>query len=240
MWKKIIYNNIETDYSVSDKGEVRKDTNNYMMKLSIQQGYYHVTLQINGKPKRFRVHRLVAEAFIPNPENKPYVNHKDGHRNNNCINNLEWVTPKENTQHAIKTGLMTPTREKGVVQYSLSGEKIAEYVSLNEAARQTGSSNEKICLCCQLQRKTHNGFQWRYKNEAGEKLQSVEKPKTLPRKIAKIDPNTNEILDIYNSITQAAKAVGGSSGAICNIVNGKTCNRTHHGFGWKIVEDIVQ
>ena len=97
MWKKIIYNNITTDYSISDSGEVRKDTTNYIMKLQIQQGYNHVTIQINGKPKRFRVHRLVAEAFIPNPESKPYVNHIDGNRQNNLVENLEWVTPAENT-----------------------------------------------------------------------------------------------------------------------------------------------
>ena len=79
MWKTIIYNNTATNYSVSDNGEVRKDTNNYMMKLQIQQGYQHVTLQINGKPKRFRVHRLVAEAFIPNPKHLPQINHKISH-----------------------------------------------------------------------------------------------------------------------------------------------------------------
>ena len=115
MWKKIIYNEITTDYSVSDKGEVRKDTTNHLMKLQIQQGYSHVTIQINGKPKRFRVHRLVAEAFIPNPDGKPYVNHIDGNRQNNSITNLEWVTPAENTRHAVDTGLMLPTRERAVV-----------------------------------------------------------------------------------------------------------------------------
>jgi len=60
----------------------------------------------DGTTKRCRVHRLVAQAFIPNPENKPYVNHKDGNRANNCVANLEWVTASENAIHARQTGLI--------------------------------------------------------------------------------------------------------------------------------------
>lgn len=240
MWKKIIYNEQETNYSISDKGEVRKDANNYIMKLQIQQGYKHVTLQINKKAKRFRVHRLVAEAFIPNPENKPYVNHIDGNRQNNLVENLEWVTPAENTQHAVSSGLMLPTRERSVVQFDLDGSKIAEFPSLREAARQTNSNDEKICICCQLQRKQHNGFQWRYKNECGEKVQQIKEYTTKPKKVAQIDPKTNEIIAIYNSMTQAAKAVGGTQSAISHVIKGDKQTKTHKGYGWKLVEDIVQ
>lgn len=240
MWKKIIYNEITTDYSVSDKGEVRKDTTNYLMKLQIQQGYSHVTIQINGKAKRFRVHRLVAEAFIPNPDGKPYVNHIDGNRQNNSITNLEWVTPTENTRHAIDTGLMLPTRERAVVQFSLDGEKIAEYVSISAAARETNSKDEKICLCCQLQREQHNGYQWRYKNECGEKLQKIKEYTTRPKKVAQVNPKTGEIIAIYDSMTQAARAVGGTQSAITHVIKGDKQTKTHKGFGWKLVEDIVQ
>lgn len=240
MWKKIIYNEQETNYSISDKGEVRKDANNYIMKLQIQQGYKHVTLQINKKAKRFRVHRLVAEAFIPNPENKPYVNHIDGNRQNNLVENLEWVTPAENTQHAVSSGLMLPTRERSVVQFDLDGNKIAEFPSLREAARQTNSNDEKICVCCQLQREQHNGFQWRYKNECGEKVQQIKEYTTKPKKVAQIDPKTNEIIAIYDSMTQAAKAVGGTQSAISHVIKGDKQTKTHKGYGWKLVEDIVQ
>ena len=97
MWKKVIYNNQETSYSVSDIGEVKNDKTGYILKPAIQQGYAHVTIYIDKKPKRVKIHRLVATAFIPNLDNKPYVNHKDGIRSNNNVNNLEWVTFKENT-----------------------------------------------------------------------------------------------------------------------------------------------
>lgn len=239
MWKKIIIDNIETNYSVSENGIVRNDNTNKILSQRIQQGYCHVGLTINGKAKSCRVHRLVAQAFIPNPENKPYVNHIDGIRSNNNVENLEWCTPKENTQHAVKTGLMLPTRERAVIQFSLEGERLAEYVSLAEAARQTGSSVEKIILCCKMQRKTHNNFQWRYKEDDASSIQATEKPKTLAKKVAQLDPKTGEILNIYDSMCQAAKAVGGTQSAITHVIKGDKSTKTHKGFGWKLVDDIV-
>lgn len=83
----------------------------------------HVTIYIDKKGKRVKIHRLVANAFIPNPDNKPYVNHIDGIRSNNRVENLEWVTASENTRHAVDTGLFLPTREKSVTQFFLDGEK---------------------------------------------------------------------------------------------------------------------
>lgn len=240
MWKKIYYDNIETNYSISDVGEVKNDTTGYILKPAIQQGYAHVTLYINKKGKRVKIHRLVATAFIPNPNNKPYVNHIDGIRSNNNVENLEWVTASENTQHAVDTGLFLPTREKSVTQFSLNGEKIATYPSTMEAGRMTNSSPEKIVICCQRKRKTHNGFQWRYTNEAGEKIQPEQVPKTTARPVAQIDPITNQVIATYPSITSAAKAVNGSSGAITNIINKTKQTKTHKGFGWILVEDIVQ
>lgn len=82
-------------------------------------GYLYCYLYKNGKGRRFAVHRLVAEAFIPNPDKKPEVNHLDGNKYNNCVENLEWVTRKENVRHAADTGLW--------VQYDRSGERNPMY-----------------------------------------------------------------------------------------------------------------
>ena len=77
------------------------------------KGYLYVGLLKDGKQVRVSVHRLVAETFIPNPENKPEVNHIDGDKTNNCVSNLEWVTTSENAIHAFETGLRKPKDQKG-------------------------------------------------------------------------------------------------------------------------------
>lgn len=70
------------------------------------RGYYTSTLQVAGKPVPQQIHRLVAETFIPNPDNLPFINHKDGNKLNNCVENLEWCTAEQNLQHAARTDLM--------------------------------------------------------------------------------------------------------------------------------------
>lgn len=239
MWKKIIIDNVITNYSVNEEGKVKNDITDKELSPRVQQGYKHVTIYINKKPKSCRVHRLVATAFIPNIKNKPYVNHLNGIRSDNRMENLEWVTPSENTQHAVDTGLFKPTREKQVVQYSLNGDKIAIYRSISEAARKTNSSVEKIVNCCQFTRKTHNEYQWRYKEDEVDKLQSAELPKTKAKKVAQVNPKTNEVIAIYDSFCQAAKAVNGTQSAITHVIKGDKGTKTHKGFGWKLVDDIV-
>ena len=109
-WRKVIYENIETNYSVSSTGRVRNDSTNRELNPSTQQDYKHITLQINGKSKRFRVHRLVAIAFIPNPDNLPEVNHKDECKTNNCVDNLEWCDHKYNNNYGSKKGSTSGTK----------------------------------------------------------------------------------------------------------------------------------
>lgn len=82
-------------------------------------GYIIVSLHLNLKIKQFRVHRLVARAFIPNPENKPYVNHIDGNKQNNRVDNLEWCTAQENSIHAVKSGLLRNSSLRGDLHNSL-------------------------------------------------------------------------------------------------------------------------
>lgn len=236
MWKKFIYEGQETDYSVSTEGEVRKDTTNYILSQSSQQDYKFVGLIINGKQKRMRVHRMVALTFIDNPDNKPYVNHINGNRSDNNVENLEWVTPSENTQHAVRTGLFKNSHARAVIQYNLNGEQMATFESASEAARQTGGSQSKITMCCRRQRESANDYQWRYYDDIQD-VQKIIKKFITGKRVAQCDEEGN-ILRIYPSFKEAARAVNGTSSAISRVCSGT--NIRHKGYKWKLVEEIVQ
>ena len=112
-WKRIYYKGKKTNYDVSNKGEVRNHKTKKKLKKGLKEdGYYCVSLHIDDKQKTFTVHRLVALAFIDNPENKKTVNHKDGYKKNNCAYNLEWMTDEENKKHSSINGLNKHDRNK--------------------------------------------------------------------------------------------------------------------------------
>lgn len=114
MKKKIILNNIETNYEIYDDGRCFNVKTNKFLKGNIKNnGYKMYNLSINGEKKYYSVHRLVAMAFLENPEEKSYVNHKDGNKLNNNLSNLEWATPQENRNHAI-TSQLSATRSKQI------------------------------------------------------------------------------------------------------------------------------
>lgn len=97
---------------IGHNGCVRTKGDSILRKLQTGKGYHSVILFLNGESKQFKVHRLVATAFIPNPNNLPQVNHKDGDKTNNHVSNLEWCTQSENMTHAFNTGLNAPLKGK--------------------------------------------------------------------------------------------------------------------------------
>jgi len=102
-------------YQVSNKGRIKRicETHERLLKTPpTALGYLRFNISINNKSKSKYVHVAVAEAFIPNPEKKPTVNHKDGDKTNNCVGNLEWATRSENSQHAWDTGLFSHEKMK--------------------------------------------------------------------------------------------------------------------------------
>ena len=122
-----------TDYYVSSKGRIKHFKHNRWVFVSLSKtndGYSKCTLFINGKAKYYRVHRLVANAFIPNPLNKPTVNHIDGNKDNNSADNLEWSTLSEQMVHAYATGLKKPVKGCNHPSSTLTQEQVDEIRSL--------------------------------------------------------------------------------------------------------------
>ena len=120
-------------------------------------GYLKVRLCNGEKSKTFNLHRLVAEVFIPNPNNYKEVNHKDENKSNNIVSNLEWCDRKYN----INYGTRTEKCSKPVLQYDLNGNLIKEWKSINECGR-NGFNQGDICKCCNGKLKTAKGFIWKY------------------------------------------------------------------------------
>jgi len=173
IWKDIP--GYEGKYQVSSYGRVKSLNYNNTGKERIMsgekiRGYYSFNLSKNGKVKRFRLNRLVWEAFNgPIPEGMQ-INHIDEDPTNNNLENLNLMTPKENSNWGTRTKRLSDTQQnrkdlsKPVSQYTLDGNKIKEYPSAREAARQTGLSRSNICNCCRGVKyvKSVGGYVWKY------------------------------------------------------------------------------
>lgn len=146
-------------YQVSNLGNVKSLNYNGTRQEKVlglfinHNGYLRVNLWKNREQKTCKIHRLVAEAFIPNPFNYPCINHKDHNRQNNCVDNLEWCTVQYNNEYSLA---------KQVGQYDLNGNYIATWKSLREIQRQLGFDNSAISDCCRGKLKTAYGYLWRY------------------------------------------------------------------------------
>lgn len=183
IWKDIV--GYEGIYQVSNTGNVKRvgkyrnqmkewESNRLLKPAKKNNGYLYCQLSKDNKTSPKMVHRLVAEAFIDNPENKPTVNHIDGNRENNNIDNLEWSTYTENNihMHRVLNGIGRMRNKRGsktVMQYDLQGNFIKEYPSYREAQRQTGITT--IYVVCQGEKRakkrqrTAGGYVWKYKED---------------------------------------------------------------------------
>ena len=131
------------------------------------RGYPLVNLHRDGKGKTTRVHRIVAQNFIDNPLNNKTVNHKNGNKLDNRVENLEWMTYKENSQHSFRTGLRTNSYvNRKVLMLSLDNKPLLWFDSLKEAQENTNIFYVGISKCCSGKNHTAGGYKWKYYEEA--------------------------------------------------------------------------
>ena len=168
-WKKISGWN----YSVSPDGEVRNDKTGYILKpLIAPNGYARVGLWLGNKCTYISIHRLVAQAFVDNPDNKRYVNHKNGVKTDNRACNLEWCTPRENSLHAARVLGKRPTQEHCDRTIRMAQAAIRKpvvcvetgrvYGSVIEAAKDTGVNHAGVSNTLRGKSKTSGGYHWRW------------------------------------------------------------------------------
>lgn len=159
-WKTVV----ECDkYEVNQKGEIRhKKRKHILSPRKNSGGYGYVVFVINGCRKNFAIHRIVANAFIPNPNGYTEINHKDYNRLNNCVENLEWVSSSQNKQHAYLKVENHISRGKKVNQYDKEGNFIKTFDSITKAAHEVGCVVSAISNCCLGRTKTAMGYQWRF------------------------------------------------------------------------------
>lgn len=160
VWKDI--KGYEGKYQISNLGNVMSLNYNNTQKPKLlalklsKDGYYQVGLSNKQKKKFYRVHRLVAEAFIPNPENKEQVNHKNEIKTDNCVSNLEWATVKENINYGTRNQ-RTSNALKIKVRCVETGEV---YDSITDAATAINGDPSTISKCVRGVLKTHKGYHW--------------------------------------------------------------------------------
>lgn len=169
-WKDVL--GYEGKYQVSDLGRIRTLTPRHGGTTLVlhpshdKDGYLIIWLYKNGTKTFKRVHRLVAEAFIENKDKKPQVNHIDENKENNCVNNLEWVTCKENNNHGTRNARVSAakrnTKCKKIIQMDFNGGVLKTWDSVNEVERQLGFDTAALSRCCRWIQKTSYGYRWEY------------------------------------------------------------------------------
>lgn len=229
----------EKEYTIDEKGNITRIESQRIIKPCInkQTGYLYVSLWKNNIGKTFSVHRLVALAFLPNPNNLPVINHKDSNRTNPHKDNLEWVSQTDNIQHGYDFGFMTQEEAKNfndfelelILQAVLSGENLTNIASQNAVGLSRLSINVKKRAKELSLSQEYSDELKRQKILRNRAAAHATKSAVLQYKIS------GQYIAEFDSITAATKALGKkSSGSISNALNPSHPQKFAYGYLWKL------
>lgn len=174
-WRDVV--GYEGKYKVSNSGRVvsllRKQPKEMKQFLNTF-GCLQVMLSYNGKTKSIRIHRLVADAFIPNIDNKPQINHINEIKTDNTVSNLEWVTNKENQNHGTTNRRKSKALTKTIVQICPKTNMVLKVWEYVYELAESGYNRKNIQLCCLGYKKIHRGYRWRYLEDVAPILKLIE------------------------------------------------------------------
>ena len=148
-------------YAVTSCGKVWSYKNECFLKPANIKGYLQVGLWKNGEKKNHYIHRLVGEAYLPNSENLPQINHRDENKTNNCLQNLEWCDGKYNYNYGNRNEKISNSLKKPILQYTLDGEFLREWPSTTDVGKEVSYN---ICHCLKGRQKSAYGYIWKYKD----------------------------------------------------------------------------
>lgn len=237
-------------YSVSNKGRFSSGTSinpkrhkgrGWKVKIispyTNKKGYMFVRTKENGITKHYQLHRIVLSIFSPcNSMEILQVNHIDGDKSNNNLNNLEWCNCKENIEHAFKNGLIDTTKK--VYQYSLDGDFIKEFVSITQAEKETSILGVNISACCKNKVRQSGGYQWRYyKQDNIGKVRAKKIADDLKARYCKTVAAFQDGIEVrvFNSVLEASEFIGKphANANISACALGK--RKTAYGYSWKYI-----
>lgn len=179
-WKDVV--GYEELYQVNNSGKVRshyKGEWKIISDCSTKYGYKVVLLYKDGVRKSARVHRLVAEAFIPNPNNYPYINHKDENPANNCVENLEWCTAKYNINYGTCQQRKASKLQIPILMFDIDGNLLETFNSITDAETELRYNHECISRCCSGKIISYKNCIWLYKGQESLLQERIERYKKL-------------------------------------------------------------
>ena len=209
-----------------------------------KSGYEVVNLSYRGYSITKQVHRLVATQFIPNPQNKETVNHKDGNKRNNHIENLEWATKKEQSQHASKVlHVINPTNKIPIMGISLLSNDILRFSSIDEASRHLNVSRGHMHSVVHGRKRSCANFIWTFLRETEQEtidlLRSMKKQFLFEtHRVKQVGRFTldGRLLNTYPNVL-STRLDGYCHQSVYECCTGKGRRKTHKGFIWKYLED---